>query len=261
MGAPQPRMGLAGGVRRARGTRSASAGSCGATSSSARRDRVRGDRPRGPDPEGQPRFQHLSGRPRRRVADRGLREELVRRSGVEPGRIVVEISESALTGAPDDYIERVTVLRALGVKIALDDFGTASTSIAQLRRCRSTRSSSTAPSSRGSVRRPRTRRSRRECCRSPARSAWRWSPRGSRPTSTSPTSSRSATGSGRGTASPRRPPRRTSRRDRPRAARLREVPSKRYGRSRESFRRALLAGTRSTRRRSSMRRSVPGSGR
>ncbi|MEZ5061729.1 MAG: EAL domain-containing protein [Solirubrobacterales bacterium] len=60
-------------------------------------------------------------------------EELVRRSGVEPGRIVVEISESALTGAPDDYIERVTVLRALGVKIALDDFGTASTSIAQLR--------------------------------------------------------------------------------------------------------------------------------
>jgi len=60
-------------------------------------------------------------------------ETLIRSTGIAPGRFVVEISESALTGAPDDYIERVTELRALGVKISLDDFGIASTSIAQLR--------------------------------------------------------------------------------------------------------------------------------
>ena len=60
-------------------------------------------------------------------------EALIRRCAIASDRIVVEISESALTGAPDDYIERVTELRALGVKISLDDFGTASTSISQLR--------------------------------------------------------------------------------------------------------------------------------
>ncbi len=60
-------------------------------------------------------------------------ESMIMRMGIPPGRIVVEISESALTGAPDDYIDRVTELRALGLKISLDDFGTASTSISQLR--------------------------------------------------------------------------------------------------------------------------------
>ncbi len=62
-------------------------------------------------------------------AIRGLVEGL----DVEPGRIVVEISESALSGAAESYLARVTELRALGVRISLDDFGTASTSIAQLR--------------------------------------------------------------------------------------------------------------------------------
>ncbi len=62
----------------------------------------------------------------------GVRD-LVERSGVEPGRIVVEISESALSGAAADHLERVSELRRLGVGISLDDFGTASTSIAQLR--------------------------------------------------------------------------------------------------------------------------------
>ena len=60
-------------------------------------------------------------------------ESLIRREGIAAGRVVVEISESALAGAPDAYIERVSDLRALGVRISLDDFGTASTSIAQLR--------------------------------------------------------------------------------------------------------------------------------
>jgi diguanylate cyclase (GGDEF)-like protein len=60
-------------------------------------------------------------------------ESLIARSGVGAERIVIEISESALAGAAQSYLERVTELRALGVRISLDDFGTASTSIAQLR--------------------------------------------------------------------------------------------------------------------------------
>ena len=59
--------------------------------------------------------------------------ELVGRIGVEPRRVVVEISESALTGAADAYLARVSELRAVGVRVSLDDFGIASTSIAQLR--------------------------------------------------------------------------------------------------------------------------------
>jgi len=58
---------------------------------------------------------------------------LVERLGVDPSRVIVEISESALSGAADLYLQRVTELRALGVRVSLDDFGTASTSIAQLR--------------------------------------------------------------------------------------------------------------------------------
>lgn len=58
---------------------------------------------------------------------------LVERSGVAAQRIVIEISESALSGAAGDYLARVSELRALGVRISLDDFGTASTSISQLR--------------------------------------------------------------------------------------------------------------------------------
>lgn len=60
-------------------------------------------------------------------------ESLIARAGVGTRRIVIEISESALAGAAETYLARVTELRALGVRIALDDFGTASTSIAQLR--------------------------------------------------------------------------------------------------------------------------------
>lgn len=60
-------------------------------------------------------------------------ESLIARCGVGAHRIVIEISESALAGAAESYLARVTELRALGVRISLDDFGTASTSIAQLR--------------------------------------------------------------------------------------------------------------------------------
>lgn len=58
---------------------------------------------------------------------------LVEATGTEPGGVIVEISESALSGAADSYLARFSELRSLGVRVSLDDFGTASTSIAQLR--------------------------------------------------------------------------------------------------------------------------------
>lgn len=60
-------------------------------------------------------------------------ESLIARCKVAPERIMIEISESALTGAATAYLARVSELRDLGVRISLDDFGTASTSISQLR--------------------------------------------------------------------------------------------------------------------------------
>ena len=58
---------------------------------------------------------------------------LLERTGVDAGRIMIEISETALSGGPELYLRRVEELRALGVRISIDDFGTASTSISQLR--------------------------------------------------------------------------------------------------------------------------------
>ena len=63
----------------------------------------------------------------------GAISDLVEELEIAPERIIVEISESALSGAAEAYLARVTELRALGVRVSLDDFGTASTSIAQLR--------------------------------------------------------------------------------------------------------------------------------
>ncbi|MEJ5868509.1 EAL domain-containing protein [Pseudokineococcus sp. 5B2Z-1] len=54
-------------------------------------------------------------------------------SGLEPHRLVVEITETVLVDHALAH-ERLTALRALGVRVAIDDFGTGFTSIAQLRR-------------------------------------------------------------------------------------------------------------------------------
>jgi diguanylate cyclase (GGDEF)-like protein len=54
----------------------------------------------------------------------------VRDAGIEPGQLVVEITESQLVAAAG--VERFHELRALGVKIALDDFGTGYSSLSYL---------------------------------------------------------------------------------------------------------------------------------
>ncbi|MBW5486140.1 putative bifunctional diguanylate cyclase/phosphodiesterase [Streptomyces bambusae] len=55
-------------------------------------------------------------------------------SGLEPGALCLEVTESALIGADDELLEPLRRLAALGVDIALDDFGTGYSNLANLRR-------------------------------------------------------------------------------------------------------------------------------
>lgn len=61
-----------------------------------------------------------------------LVEHTIRDAGLDPGRVVIEITETALAARADelDVVER---LRNGGCKIALDDFGTGYSSLARLR--------------------------------------------------------------------------------------------------------------------------------
>jgi diguanylate cyclase (GGDEF)-like protein/PAS domain S-box-containing protein len=54
-------------------------------------------------------------------------------SGLEPGNLVVEITESVLMNDIDIVIERLRELKDIGVSIAIDDFGTGYSSLAYLR--------------------------------------------------------------------------------------------------------------------------------
>jgi diguanylate cyclase (GGDEF)-like protein len=56
------------------------------------------------------------------------------RSGVEPERLCLEVTESVLVEDPDASARKLAALKALGVKIAVDDFGTGYSSLEYLRR-------------------------------------------------------------------------------------------------------------------------------
>ena len=64
--------------------------------------------------------------------------EVVRRalaeSGVAPSRLVLEITEGVLIDNPEEMLRRMQELRALGVRIALDDFGSGYSSLGYLQR-------------------------------------------------------------------------------------------------------------------------------
>ena len=60
--------------------------------------------------------------------------ETVRCHGVEPARLCLEITETALTGEWGDVQETLSALSALGVRLALDDFGTGYSTLAHLQR-------------------------------------------------------------------------------------------------------------------------------
>jgi len=62
--------------------------------------------------------------------------EVVRRtlesSGLEPGRLVLEITESAIMSVRERAVKPLNRLRSLGVSLALDDFGTGYSSLSYL---------------------------------------------------------------------------------------------------------------------------------
>jgi EAL domain-containing protein (putative c-di-GMP-specific phosphodiesterase class I) len=55
-------------------------------------------------------------------------------TGLDPGCLHLEITESVLMGESDFFLEALLGLKLLGVKIAIDDFGTGYSSLAYLRR-------------------------------------------------------------------------------------------------------------------------------
>ena len=55
-------------------------------------------------------------------------------TGFEPARLVLEVTEGALIEDPDETAARLLELRALGVRLALDDFGSGYSSLNDLRR-------------------------------------------------------------------------------------------------------------------------------
>ena len=60
-------------------------------------------------------------------------EDVLARTGLEPRRRVLEVTESSLVADVDATVARLQALRDLGVRIAIDDFGTGYSSLAYLR--------------------------------------------------------------------------------------------------------------------------------
>jgi EAL domain-containing protein (putative c-di-GMP-specific phosphodiesterase class I) len=60
--------------------------------------------------------------------------EMLSRSGLDPRRVTLEITEAAFGGDAESMIERLHELRLLGVMLAIDDFGTEYSSLSRLRR-------------------------------------------------------------------------------------------------------------------------------
>ncbi|WP_327179469.1 EAL domain-containing protein [Streptomyces sp. NBC_01335] len=60
--------------------------------------------------------------------------DVLERSGLEPGALCLELTESALIGADDGLLKPLRQLAEMGVDIALDDFGTGYSNLANLRR-------------------------------------------------------------------------------------------------------------------------------
>jgi EAL domain-containing protein (putative c-di-GMP-specific phosphodiesterase class I) len=61
-------------------------------------------------------------------------EEAVRVSGLEPGALVLELTEPMLVQHPDSALKLLRKLKTLGVRIAIDDFGTGYSSLSHLQR-------------------------------------------------------------------------------------------------------------------------------
>ncbi|MGE0061229.1 MAG: putative bifunctional diguanylate cyclase/phosphodiesterase [Xanthobacteraceae bacterium] len=63
-----------------------------------------------------------------------LVRDLLEETRLEPSRLMLEITEGVLVENPDEMIRRINDLRALGVRIALDDFGSGYSNLGYLQR-------------------------------------------------------------------------------------------------------------------------------
>jgi diguanylate cyclase (GGDEF)-like protein len=73
----------------------------------------------------------------RQLEDTGLASMLaaaVRAAGLEPATLVVEITESAVAQNPEVAIRTLQALKAVGLRIAIDDYGTGAASLDSLKR-------------------------------------------------------------------------------------------------------------------------------
>jgi EAL domain-containing protein (putative c-di-GMP-specific phosphodiesterase class I) len=69
--------------------------------------------------------------------DEGLPDRVagvLRRHGVSPGQLALEMTEIALNNRPANAVDVMRRLRSLGVRIALDDFGTGYSTLSRLAR-------------------------------------------------------------------------------------------------------------------------------
>jgi diguanylate cyclase (GGDEF)-like protein len=64
----------------------------------------------------------------------GVVANAIRETGIEPERVILEVTEGVLIDNPEEAKNHLEQLRALGVKIALDDFGSGFSSLSYLRR-------------------------------------------------------------------------------------------------------------------------------
>jgi EAL domain-containing protein (putative c-di-GMP-specific phosphodiesterase class I) len=60
-------------------------------------------------------------------------ERALSESGLDPGALTLEITETTLMRDAQDTVRRLTEIKALGVRVAIDDFGTGYSSLAHLR--------------------------------------------------------------------------------------------------------------------------------
>ncbi len=61
-------------------------------------------------------------------------KQLIKRTGISPSSLEIEITESVMMDDPETMIESLAKLKSLGVKLALDDFGTGHSSLSYLQR-------------------------------------------------------------------------------------------------------------------------------